>query len=84
MSKKKRRSYDLPIELINKINEIAEELEIPQGHLVAFFAMKGIQGLESGELSLEEYLEPHLNSLKYRFSINLGDELSQFRGSDDE
>jgi hypothetical protein len=66
-----RRSYDLPPELVERLNELSEELEIPQGHLIALFSFQGLDRLESGEITLEEFLEPHINSLKYRYKLNL-------------
>lgn len=79
MAKKRyRKAYDLPPEITQKLDELSEELGIPQGHLIALFTMEGIERLEKGELSLDEYLEPHLNSLKYRWRLDLTDKIRNF------
>ena len=78
MAKKNiRRSYDLPPELVEKIDELSEEFGIPQGHLIALFSIEGVERIESGELTLDEFLEPHVNSLKYRWKINLAKRLGR-------
>ena len=41
--KRNRRSYDLPPEFTQRLDELSEELGIPQGQLFALF---GIEGLE--------------------------------------
>lgn len=79
MAKKRhRKAYDLPPEITEKLDELSEELGIPQGHLVALFTLEGIERIEKGELSLDEYLKPHLNSLKYRWRLDLTDRLRKF------
>lgn len=84
MAKKRhRKAYDLPPELTARIDEICEELQIPQGHLIALFTLEGLEKFERGELDLDEYLEPHLNSLKYRWALDLRDRLAKYRDEED-
>lgn len=78
--KRNRKAYDLPPELTARLDEISEELGIPQGHLVALFTLEGIEAFEQGDLNLDDYLEPHLNSLKYRWALNLAARLAKYRG----
>ena len=81
MAKRNRKSYDLPKALTDRLDELSEELGIPQGQLLALFGIEGLEAFERGEISLDEYLEPHLNSLKYRWRLNLS---SRFGESEDE
>ena len=80
--KRNRKSYDLPPELTERLNELSEELGIPQGQLLALFGIEGLEKFERGELDIDEYLEPHVNSLRYRWRLNLASRLKRL--SDDE
>lgn len=75
--KRNRKSYDLPPEFTNRLNELSDELGIPQGQLLALFGIEGLEKFERGELNMDEYLEPHLNSLKYRWRLNLASRLKR-------
>ena len=81
--KRNRRSYDLPPEFTQRLDELSEELGIPQGQLLALFGIEGLEKFERGELSLDEYLEPHLNSLKYRWRLNLDSRLKRLSDNED-
>ena len=85
MAKKKRsrRSYDLPPEVIKRLDELSAEFGIPQGHLLALFTIEGIEMLERGEINLDEYLYPHLNSLRYRWGLDLSSRLKDLEGDDE-
>ena len=84
MAKRNRKAYDMPEELTARIDEICEELKIPQGHLMALLALEGLEKFENGEINLDEYLELHLNSLKYRWRLNLASRLAKYRNDEDE
>jgi len=81
--KRNRRSYDLPPEFTQRLDELSEELGIPQGQLLALFGIEGLEKFEQGDLSLDEYLEPHINSLKYRWRLNLAKKLKNLQDDQD-
>ena len=83
MGKRNRKSYDLPPEFTEKLDELSEELGIPQGQLLALFGMEGLERFKNGEITLDEYLEPHLNSLKYRWKLNLAAKIAKMLKDDD-
>ncbi len=78
MAKRNRKAYDLPPAITQKLDELSDELGIPQGHLAALFMAEGYDKFVSGELSLDEFLKPHLNSLKYRWRLDLDDRMDKY------
>lgn len=69
--KRNRKSYDFSEEFTERLDSLSDELGIPQGQLLELFGIEGMEAFERGEIDLDEYLEPHLNSLKYRWRLNL-------------
>lgn len=81
MAKRTRGTYNLPPELIETLNELSEEFDIPPGKLLAFFGLKGLLQLKKGELSFTDLIKKHPRSLKYGNTLDLDDLLDDLRGN---
>ena len=56
--KRSRVWYDLPGEIIQRVEEIAAEYDIPKSQLAAFLLDRALREYDNGDFNLSKYLRP--------------------------
>lgn len=72
--REQRATYDLPPQLRKAIQELAEELRLPQSQLVTLALIRFLQAYKNEEVDLAQYKEPS-RSPRYDWNLVLTKEL---------
>lgn len=67
-SKRTRKIFDLPEDVIQRIEQLAQKYGCPESQVAAFLLTHGLQELDDEAIDLEPYLTPS-RSPRYKFNL---------------